>query len=766
MFNVIATATDYIVVSSSTQASFTINSENNLFTITNQTTNFSVSSTQTSVGVATLSGGFEFNSNFLGEWSTGSYVVNNLVNYEYSLYVLSYTPSLAYNSTIAPSQDPYWRRVVWHEAPFDHLTVTNASLLSGPVTMGRTLSVANTATLASDLSVAGRSTFVGTLTTDWIVTENFVLNGLTYSHDRGSYGQVLFTNGTDQANWTNLGDLQNWSLSEDLYTNGFNIQTGDPIGNDPNPQLTIGSGVNGSFKSSIKFNPVANAATTGTIEVKGDTTFTNAVAVLGNVNISGTATISRGLAITQGLRVGQALAVAQGLTVGGNSVFNAVTATTFTATSQVSVSSAGIKFSDGSLLTSAAGLITTGTFASDIFPGQGIQITTSGTNAVISANTASSSVLGSIKVGEFLSIVTATGVLSVNTTTLAASLATGDLPIASSTVLGGVKIGTGVSINSSTGVLSVATATAAVIGGVKVGTGLSINASTAVLTVATATVAQVGGVKVGDNLTIDPDGTLNAVGQGLNVGGFSLTATSYTNGIDIFATAENTGTGLNISAGSVKLFSSLTNASVITSGITLSANEVSIVKDSKQKMLFGTGNQWSLGTDTSKVNYDGTSVYLRNGLGSNYQYVKLDTNQTEVGTSTNYIRMNATGQYQRSFEHGIEMIKNSGIKLYRNNADLYKVELTATVATFQLNPLTFFKLEDTNEARLSASQTKIGQSASSSTLLVQNIYNYAGTFAPVFPAGIQFGDNSVQVTAFQTSTLYQQFFDFQNPFDP
>ena len=80
MFTVIATATDYIVVSSSTQANFTINSENNLFTITNQTTNFSISSTQTAVTVATLAGGFEFDSNFLGDWTTGTYVVNNLVN--------------------------------------------------------------------------------------------------------------------------------------------------------------------------------------------------------------------------------------------------------------------------------------------------------------------------------------------------------------------------------------------------------------------------------------------------------------------------------------------------------------------------------------------------------------------------------------------------------------------------------------------------------------------------------------------------------------
>jgi hypothetical protein len=61
--------------------------------------------------------------------------------------------------------------------------------------------------------------------------------------------------------------------------------------------------------------------------------------------------------------------------------------------------------------------------------------------------------------------------------------------------------------------------------------------------------------------------------------------------------------------------------------------------------------------------------------------------------------------------------------------------------------------------------TRIGTN-STSTLYVQRIYNYAGTYAPTFPAGVQFGDNSVQVTAFQTSTLYQQYIDFQNPQDP
>jgi hypothetical protein len=44
---------------------------------------------------------------------------------------------------------------------------------------------------------------------------------------------------------------------------------------------------------------------------------------------------------------------------------------------------------------------------------------------------------------------------------------------------------------------------------------------------------------------------------------------------------------------------------------------------------------------------------------------------------------------------------------------------------------------------------QIGQDVNHSKLYVEKIYNYEGTYAPNFPAGIQFGDQTVQRTAFE-----------------
>ena len=91
--------------------------------------------------------------------------------------------------------------------------------------------------------------------------------------------------------------------------------------------------------------------------------------------------------------------------------------------------------------------------------------------------TASTSVLGGIKVGTGLSI-DGNGVVSVTGGTGSYTL-----PTASSTVLGGIKLGTGLSIDGNgvvsvtggTGSYTLPTASASVLGGIKVGTGLSIN---------------------------------------------------------------------------------------------------------------------------------------------------------------------------------------------------------------------------------------------------------------------------------------------------
>ena len=94
---------------------------------------------------------------------------------------------------------------------------------------------------------------------------------------------------------------------------------------------------------------------------------------------------------------------------------------------------------------------------------------------------------------------------------------------------------------------------------------------------------------------------------------------------------------------------------------------------------------------------------------------------------------------------------------YTNN---FKIKATTASITSVLVSAT--------QVSVLSTTTIIGHDVYGSNLRVQKIYNYSGTFAPTFPAGIQFGDGSIQVTAWQTSTLYQSNFilDFNNPFDP
>ena len=53
-----------------------------------------------------------------------------------------------------------------------------------------------------------------------------------------------------------------------------------------------------------------------------------------------------------------------------------------------------------------------------------------------------------------------------------------------------------------------------------------------------------------------------------------------------------------------------------------------------------------------------------------------------------------------------------------------------------------------HELVLSGYPVKIGPDVQHSTLYVESIYNRAGTYAPFFPAGIQYADSTVQVTAY------------------
>ena len=87
---------------------------------------------------------------------------------------------------------------------------------------------------------------------------------------------------------------------------------------------------------------------------------------------------------------------------------------------------------------------------------------------------------------------------------------------ATSSVLGGVKIGSNINVTSS-GTISVAapytltTATSDALGGVKIGSGISISGDGTISTVpmTTATASVLGGVKVGSNINVTSSGTIS-----------------------------------------------------------------------------------------------------------------------------------------------------------------------------------------------------------------------------------------------------------------
>jgi acetyltransferase-like isoleucine patch superfamily enzyme len=166
---------------------------------------------------------------------------------------------------------------------------------------------------------------------------------------------------------------------------------------------------------------------------------------------------------------------------------------------------------------------------SKITAGNGIVVSSSYGDVLVSAKTASSLEAGVVKIG--------TGV-SINDGVLSAPVYS--LPRANTNILGGIKVGDGLNVesdgtlNANPGAYTLPVATSQVLGGVKVGSGLSINSGVLSVTnqfsLPTASASILGGVKVGSRLTIT-DGVLDADLQisnvtALNNGVHSLALTS------------------------------------------------------------------------------------------------------------------------------------------------------------------------------------------------------------------------------------------------
>jgi hypothetical protein len=163
------------------------------FTITNQVSNVGVITYLSTISM--FSNAVElkvddFDNYFKGDWiSNQPYYRGDIVNYEYSLYTCNTGTLTTLVSVIPPPQDQgstlpvdsvgnyadgNWRRVVWNEAPRDHLTITN---------------YLNVGTIAGHggLSIAGTSTFLGTMT----INAPLIVNGTSTFNATATFHQAL-----------------------------------------------------------------------------------------------------------------------------------------------------------------------------------------------------------------------------------------------------------------------------------------------------------------------------------------------------------------------------------------------------------------------------------------------------------------------------------------------------------------------------------------------------------------------------------------------
>ena len=388
MIIVNVTATETQVTASTVSFPVTVTSDNALFTVTNQVSNFTVTNVTPVIQFSTEGAGFDFATKHRGQWlENTAYTRNDIVLYENSLYICQIVNYEILNSNTPPPSDTNsWELFYWNQWTKQYLTITNwldvgtdisaggNLTVDGNGDFGGNLTVDGNGDFGGNLTVNGTSTFIGTTTfTDLTVNNQFIINGLRYPVNKGTYGQVLFTGGdeTSLAAWVNLGELQSWSLNEDLYTNGFNIVSGFP-GGSPNPQLTIGTGDTANLTSYLRFFQTSGNGNAelvaGTLEL-----ITTNLNLEGNVNVTDNLEVDGGVTITGDVSI-------TGDLFGSNS------------TNPVSIGSGGVRFSDGTVQTTAGG----------------------GTGTFTVTQIASALTLGVIRVGSYLQINSSTGVLSVD----------------------------------------------------------------------------------------------------------------------------------------------------------------------------------------------------------------------------------------------------------------------------------------------------------------------------------------------------------------
>jgi len=317
--------------------------------------------------------------------------------------------------------------------------------------------------------------------------------------------------------------------------------------------------------------------------------------------------------------------------------------------------------------------------------------------------TASSSVLGGVKVGTGLSI-DVNGILS-------SSITQYSLPTASSSVLGGVKVGTGLSIDvngilsSSITQYSLPTASTSTLGGVKVdGTTITINASGVIsgsssYTLPTASSSALGGVKVGTGLSIDVNGILSSsITQyslptaststlgGVKVDGTTITinASGVISGSSSYSlpTASSSvlggikiGTGLSIdnSTGTASVdFTGYATTASVTSAISGLVNGAGASLDTLNELATALGNDASFSTTVTTA--------LGNRLRIDVDTQALTTTQkSNVKTNLGLATVAFGGSYS-DLTNKITSATNGGVQ-FNTNANATELQTIYNTAT-------------------------------------------------------------------------------------
>ena len=338
----------------------------------------------------------------------------------------------------------------------------------------------------------------------------------------------------------------------------------------------------------------------------------------------------------------------------------------------------------------------------------------------------------------------------------------------STTVQGTYKVGTGLQTSGGAkdNVLNLSTATEVALGGIKIGQGLAINPSTGVVSVSnTASITDLV-----NDLYLN-DFALKYYLTDPNAGEFR------------FSTATTT---LKHSA-AAQLTLNATTSSLFTDGarLDLSLNDSKISNSSNTIRMQDFGATSSLeitNTDNGNLSFlsSGATLASKNSLtlsasGAVTQFgssirtsattivitgTNIDVNGSTVDITATTANLNAPTLNLDSTNLDIDTtnfaVQATTANITATNITLDSTSLTITAATVNFdgastlgNTLTELTLQGSNILAKSTGYTRIGNSNTESFLYVQKIYNYAGNFAPFFPAGVQFNDNTVQITAWK-----------------